>query len=50
LFFDDLSGFPIVSVVLAANLAAPALTGATFAGFVEVLAKEHERAYFDVQL
>jgi hypothetical protein len=50
LFFDNLTGFPVVSVVLAANLAAPALTGCTFGGFAEVFAKEHERIYFDIQL
>jgi hypothetical protein len=50
LFFDDLTGFPVVSAVLAANLAAPALTGCTFGGFAEVIAKEFERVYFDIQL
>jgi hypothetical protein len=50
LFFDNDSGFPVVSVVLAANLAAPALTGCTFGGFAEVFAKEFERVYFDIQL
>jgi hypothetical protein len=50
LFFDNATGFPVVSVVLAANLAAPTLTGCTFGGFAEVLAKEFERVYFDVRL
>jgi hypothetical protein len=50
LFFDNASGFPVVSVVLAANLAAPVLTGCTFGGFAEVFAKEFERVYFDIQL
>jgi hypothetical protein len=50
LFFDDETGFPVVSVVLAANLASPTLTGCTFGGFAEVFAKEFERVYFDVQL
>jgi hypothetical protein len=50
LFVDDTTGFPVVSVVLAANLAAPTLTGCTFVGFAEVFAKEHERVYFDVRL
>jgi hypothetical protein len=50
LFFDNLTGFPVVSVVLAANLAAPALAGCTFGGFAEVFAKEFERIYFDVRL
>jgi hypothetical protein len=50
LFFDNATGFPVVSVVLAASLAAPALTGCTFGGFAEVFAKEFERLYFDVQL
>jgi hypothetical protein len=50
LFFDNSTGFPVVSVVLAANLAAPALAGCVFGGFAEVFAKEFERVYFDVQL
>jgi hypothetical protein len=50
LFFDNTTGFPVVSVVLAANLAAPTLTGCTFGGFAEVFAKEFERIYFDIQL
>jgi hypothetical protein len=50
LFFDNETGFPVVSVVLAASLAAPALTGCTFGGFAEVFAKEFERIYFDIQL
>jgi hypothetical protein len=50
LFFDNVTGFPIVSVVLAANLATPTLSGATFGGFAEVFAKEFERVYFDVRL
>jgi hypothetical protein len=50
LFIGDISGFPVVSVVLAANLSAPALAGCTFAGFAKVFAKEHGRIYFDVDL
>jgi hypothetical protein len=50
LFVDNNSGFPVVSVVLAANLNAPALAGCTFAGFAKVFAREHERVYFDVDL
>jgi hypothetical protein len=50
LFFDNTTGFPVVSVVLAANLAAPTLTGCTFGGFAEVFAKEFERVYFAIQL
>ena len=50
LFFDNMTGFPVVSVVLAANLANPVLAGCTFGGFAEVIAKEFERVYFDVQL
>jgi hypothetical protein len=48
LFFDNATGFPIVAAV--ANPASPALTGASFAGFLEVIAKEHERVYFFVNL
>ena len=50
LFFDNATGFPVVSVVLAANLANPTLAGCTFGGFAEIIAKEFERVYFDVQL
>jgi hypothetical protein len=50
LFFDNTTGFPIVSVVAAADLASPALTGSTFGGFAEIIAKEFERIYFDVRL
>jgi hypothetical protein len=50
LFFDDATGFPIVSVVLAANVASPALSGCTFGGYAEVFAKEFERVYFDINL
>jgi hypothetical protein len=50
LFFDNLTGFPVVSVVPAADFAAPTLTGSTFGGFAEVFAKEFERIYFDIQL
>jgi hypothetical protein len=42
------TAFPVaVSVV---NTMSPTLAGATFAGFLEVIAKEHERVYFDVRL
>jgi hypothetical protein len=50
LFFDNASGFPVVSVVLAASLATPSLAGCAFAGYAEVFAKEFERVYFDVRL
>lgn len=50
LFFDNASGFPIVSAVAAANLAAPTFAGCTFAGFAEVFEKEHGRIYFDINL
>jgi hypothetical protein len=50
LFFDDATGFPVISTVLKADLAGPALTGCTFGGFAEVFAKEFERIYFDVRL
>jgi hypothetical protein len=48
LFFGDDSGFPIVSAVLAANISAPALTSATFAGFAVVYEREHEAVFFDI--
>jgi hypothetical protein len=50
LFFDDDTGFPVVSVVLAADVASPVLTGCTFGGYAEVFAKEHERVYFEINL
>jgi hypothetical protein len=49
LFFANESGFPIVSVVLAANQAAPALSGATFAGFaLDEFQPEHSAIYFNI--
>jgi hypothetical protein len=48
LFFGNESGFPIVSVVLAANISAPTLTDATFAGFAVVYEREHEAVFFDI--
>jgi hypothetical protein len=48
LFFDDASGYPFVSVVLAADIPAPALTGMTFAGFAAVYEREHEAVFFDI--
>jgi hypothetical protein len=48
LFFDTTSGFPVVSVVLAAAVPAPALTGAAFAGFAVVYEREHEAVFFDI--
>jgi hypothetical protein len=48
LFFEDTSGFPVVSVVLAADISAPVLAGATFAGFAVVYEREHEAVFFDI--
>lgn len=48
IFFGNDSGFPIVSVVAKASLAAPTLTGATFAGFAIVFEKENEAVIFDI--
>jgi hypothetical protein len=48
LFFDNTSGFPVVSVVLAAAVPAPVLTGATFAGFAVIYEREHEAVFFDI--
>ena len=47
LFFHNLSGFPVVAPT-SASLPAP--TGCTFAGHFKVLAQEHERVYFDIDL
>jgi len=48
-FFADTSGFPVVTVVPKAQLAAPALTGATFGGFAVVWESENECVYFSVR-
>jgi hypothetical protein len=48
LFFEDNTGFPIVAVVT--GRVNPVLTGASFGGFLEVIAKEYERVYFDIRL
>jgi len=45
IFFDNLSGFPIMSVIAAANQAAPTMTGATFGGFVEIFEPENEAVF-----
>jgi hypothetical protein len=45
IFFDNNSGFPIVSVV---NPASPSLTGATFGCFAEVFEKEHKAIFFEI--
>ena len=50
IFFENSSGFPIVAAVPPAQLSAPVLSGAVFGGFAEVLIKEQERIYFDIQL
>jgi hypothetical protein len=48
IFFANASGFPIVSLVPRAQLAAPVLTGATFGGFAVVFESENECIYFDI--
>jgi hypothetical protein len=45
LFFDNNSGFPIVSAV---NPASPSLANATFGGFAEVFEKEHQAIFFEI--
>jgi len=50
LFFGNDSGFPIVAVVAAEDIAAPALDDATFAGFAEVFEPENEAVFFDIRL
>jgi len=50
LFIANDSGFPIVAVVEAADVAAPTLTDATFAGFASVFEKEHEAIFFNLDL
>jgi hypothetical protein len=46
LFFGNASGFPIVSLVAAANVGAPTLANTVFAGFAEVYEKENNAIYF----
>jgi len=50
LFLANDSGFPVVQVVSAANLANPTLTGGTFAGFGIVFERENEAIFFDINL
>jgi hypothetical protein len=50
IFFENETGFPIVAVVGVADLAKPVLSDAVFGGFAEVIAKDHERIYFEIDL
>jgi len=50
LFFENDTGFPIVSVVDVDDLADPVLDDATFAGFAVVFEKENEAVFFDINL
>jgi len=50
IFFANASGFPIMSLVLAANIAAPTLANATFGGFVEILEPENQTMYIDLRV
>lgn len=49
MFYANASGFPIIALVLKADVAAPALTGATFAGFVEVLEPENKAVFVNLR-
>lgn len=49
LFFANASGFPIVSLVVAAELGYPTLTDATFGGWIEVLEPENQAVYVDLR-
>lgn len=49
IFFGNDSGFPLVAVVPAADLAAPVLTDATFGGFGKLFEPENEIVYFDIE-
>jgi len=49
IFFGNASGFPIMSLVLAANVGAPVLANATFGGFVEILEPENQAVYIDLR-
>lgn len=50
LFFGNISGFPIVKMVVAANIGAPTtgLTAVTFGGWAEILEPENETIYFKI--
>lgn len=48
IFFGNASGFPIVSLVLAANVGAPTLANATFGGWAEIWEPENEAIYFKI--
>ena len=47
-FFENTSGFPVVSIVTSANLNTPTLTGATFGGFASVYEKENGAVFFSI--
>lgn len=51
LFFGKASGFPIVKMVLAANIQLPltGLTGVVFGGWAEIFEKENEAVYFNIR-
>lgn len=53
LFFANTSGFPIVQLVLAANINNPTAGftngGVTFGGWAEIFEKENQAIYFDIQ-
>jgi hypothetical protein len=49
LFFANDSGFPIISLVVAAELGYPTLANATFAGWVEHLEPENQAVYVDLR-
>lgn len=49
LFFANASGFPVISLVLAANVGAPALANTTFGGWIEVLEPENQAVYIELR-
>lgn len=48
LFFGNASGLPIISLVLAANIAAPTLANTTFGGWVTILEPENGAVFVDL--
>jgi hypothetical protein len=50
MFFGNASGFPLITVLAPADQAAPSMTGATFAGFVEIFEPEHEAVFLSFGL
>ncbi len=49
LFYANASGFPIMAVIVAANMGHPSLANATFGGWVEVMEVENQAVFVAVR-